>query len=193
VWGPFTDIGSRANWLWGQFRAFANRFRKLVPELNDKQWLDVLLAAQQRAAPMIENDTPFLGLRDQVLNFDTVFWDLISKKYPSKNKKGHPHHLRLYHMSASKVHDILWPDSEPSAIEQPSEPETEPIAAEGCGGLLTACYRESKLTWPRIAKETGISERWLKQVASGDGKLSDEFKVTLSEYFSRILGRNIQF
>jgi transcriptional regulator with XRE-family HTH domain len=51
---------------------------------------------------------------------------------------------------------------------------------------------ESNLTWKTIAKESGVSYRWLLDIASGR-RPSAETRKVIREYFSGILKRHIRF
>src|SRR5262249_25900567 len=60
------------------------------------------------------------------------------------------------------------------------------------GLRLKKLKRESKLTWKTVAKESGVSYRWLFDISSGRTP-SAETRRTIQDYFSRILKRPIRF
>ena len=51
---------------------------------------------------------------------------------------------------------------------------------------------EANLTWDTIARESGVSRRWLLQISAGAEPGSETAK-SLGDYFSRILKRPVQF
>jgi hypothetical protein len=60
------------------------------------------------------------------------------------------------------------------------------------GERLKKLKTESNLTWDTIAKESGVSRRWLLDVSSGRTPSAETRKV-IKDYFSRVLNRRIRF
>jgi hypothetical protein len=60
------------------------------------------------------------------------------------------------------------------------------------GARLKKLKAESKLTWKTIAKESGVSYRWLLNIQSGSSP-SPEFRGALRDYFSQVLKRSVRF
>jgi hypothetical protein len=72
---------------------------------------------------------------------------------------------------------------------------TEPSAnarQRRLGVRLKQLKSESNLTWNTIAKESGISYRWLLDIAGGRTPSVDTRK-TIQKYFSKVLQRRIRF
>jgi hypothetical protein len=51
---------------------------------------------------------------------------------------------------------------------------------------------ESNITWKTIAKESGVSYRWLLDISNGHTPLAETRNV-IRDYFSRVLERRIRF
>jgi len=60
------------------------------------------------------------------------------------------------------------------------------------GARLKNLKRESNLPWRTIAKESGVSYRWLHNISSGSAP-SAETRKKIRDYFSRVLGRHVRF
>jgi hypothetical protein len=75
----------------------------------------------------------------------------------------------------------------------PSPPAIKLGAAQNrLGKRLKKLKTESKLTWTIIAKESGVSYRWLLDIARGRTP-SAETRKAIRDYFSRVLKRAIRF
>jgi hypothetical protein len=68
----------------------------------------------------------------------------------------------------------------------------KPNAQRHIGSQLKKLKTESNLTWKTIAKESGVSYRWLLDI-SGGRTPSAETRNIIRNYFSRILKRRIRF
>ena len=92
--------------------------------------------------------------------------------------------------SGPRLLDSLELHSFLSHMPSTAKIETSP---ESKGAQLKALKDESKLTWDTIARETRISVRWLQDIAHDRGQPSDGYSKILSQYFSRILNKEIRF
>ena len=109
---------------------------------------------------------------------------------------------------ASRAFELEVSQGLPAAWSDKGERVREPIAAEPLnarppatkgdttrqrlGVRLKKLKMESNLTWETIAKESGVSRRWLLDVSSGRTP-SATTRTIVRDYFSRVLKRRIRF
>jgi hypothetical protein len=108
--------------------------------------------------------------------FDVQHFLLWTESYEMNGSRGLADSLRL---------ESLVVDVSPADRMAPASPSR-------ISKHLHALKDESGLTWHSIAVESKVSQRWLFDIAAGNGNPSPETRKELSNYFSALLKRPVR-